>query len=183
MIVGLTGRAGVGKSLAAEILARLYGFDLIDLDAIGHRVLGEDESQLAIVERFGAGVLGPGGVDRKKLGGIVFSDSEALKDLNGIMHPRMKLIVEAGVLSDGGTDYLIEGALLKEIGLLDLCDQVLVLDASDAHILEYAGVERLKIAQLQRTRDAFLGDGGICVLNDGDVVKLEKRLLDLELFE
>ncbi len=86
--VGLTGGVGSGKSaLGAALRAR--GATVIDADVVAREVVEPGTAGLAaVVERFGPGVLTPdGALDRAALAGIVFGDPEALKDLNGIVHP------------------------------------------------------------------------------------------------
>ena len=74
------------------------GAVVIDADAVGHELLKDPEVRGQIVERFGAGVLAgaerepgsPPAIDRKALGAIVFADPAARRDLEAILHPRMR---------------------------------------------------------------------------------------------
>src|SRR5438270_6261284 len=88
LLIGLNGGIGSGKSSVAALLAD-KGAVIIDADAItrelqqpGHHVFD------AIVERFGSDVIAPDGtLDRARLAGIVFTDEEAKKELEHIVHP------------------------------------------------------------------------------------------------
>src|SRR5690606_30963090 len=86
--VGLTGGIGSGKSTAARRLAEL-GATVIDADQIAREVVEPGTHGLReIVTRFGAEVLlADGALDRAGLGRIVFTDSQALADLEAITHP------------------------------------------------------------------------------------------------
>lgn len=86
--IGITGGIGSGKSKACSCFARL-GAEIIDADKISHGILEPSGNAFAAtISAFGQGILNPDGtVDRKKLGEIVFSDSEKLKQLNQITHP------------------------------------------------------------------------------------------------
>jgi len=86
--VGLTGGIGSGKSTVARRLEEL-GATVVDADQIAREVVEPGTPALrAIAERFGAAVLLPDGtLDRPGLGRIVFSDKDALADLEAITHP------------------------------------------------------------------------------------------------
>src|SRR5580700_6002002 len=88
--VGLTGGIGAGKS---EVSRRLgaQGAVVIDADLIAREVVAPGTDGLAaVIEVFGADVLGPeGSLDRVRLGDIVFADKQKLATLNSIVHPRV----------------------------------------------------------------------------------------------
>lgn len=87
-VIGLTGGIGSGKStVSAGLVAR--GAVLIDADAITRSLQEPGEPVFeAMVERFGRAVVaGDGSLDRQAVADIVFHDSEALADLNAIVHP------------------------------------------------------------------------------------------------
>jgi len=90
-LIGLTGGIATGKSTVAAELTRL-GATVIDADGLAREVVAPGQPALpAIVERFGAGVLmADGSLDRAKLGGIVFADEAARRDLERITHPRVR---------------------------------------------------------------------------------------------
>src|SRR6478736_5321817 len=87
MRVALSGGVGSGKSTVAKLLEK-HGAVIIDADAISREVVepgtpGYD----AVVERFGTDVVANGRLDRAALAKIVFNDTDALADLNHIVHP------------------------------------------------------------------------------------------------
>lgn len=84
----VTGPAGAGKSLlVAELAAR--GAATVSGDATGHALLAEPEVRAAIIREFGPGVDSPDGIDRARLGHLVFADPAALQRLDAIMLPRL----------------------------------------------------------------------------------------------
>ena len=88
--VGLSGGIGSGKSTVAGRFAEL-GALVVDSDLLAREVVSAGSDGLAaIVDRFGASVLaGDGSLDRSALGGLVFADSDARRDLERITHPRI----------------------------------------------------------------------------------------------
>jgi dephospho-CoA kinase len=100
-LIGLTGGIASGKTAVARRLAD-HGAVHIDADQLAREVVEPGTPGLAaIVDRFGAGVLQPGGsLDRAALGAIVFADESARLALNAITHPAVgrlgkRLIAEA----------------------------------------------------------------------------------------
>lgn len=86
--VGLTGGIGSGKSEVARMLAG-HGAVVIDADQLAREVVAPGTPGLeAVVAEFGRGVLTDvGGLDRRRLAEMVFTDADARKRLNAIVHP------------------------------------------------------------------------------------------------
>jgi len=82
--VALTGSIATGKSTVSSIFI-LFGFTVIDADAIAHRLL--DVQYLKIVELFGKTVREGHHINRKVLGDIVFKDAQKRKILEDFLHP------------------------------------------------------------------------------------------------
>jgi dephospho-CoA kinase len=120
LVVGLTGGIASGKSTVARLLAGL-GARVVDADQLARRVVEVGTPGLAeIVEAFGAEMIGEdGGLDRGRLGRLIFSDDGARRRLEGITHPRIAAaFVEEVVRAAGeGVEVLVyEAALLVESG-------------------------------------------------------------------
>ena len=96
--VALTGGIATGKSYVLEQL-RKRGVPCLDADALVHGITSAGtEATAAIADRFGGDVLAPdGGVDRAKLGPIVFADPAARAALEAIVHPAVYRAIEAGL--------------------------------------------------------------------------------------
>lgn len=88
--VGLSGGIGSGKSTVSARLTEL-GAVVIDADRLAREVVEPGMPALTqIVDRFGPGMVGPGGaLDRAALGAVVFADEAARTDLESITHPRI----------------------------------------------------------------------------------------------
>ncbi len=113
LLVALTGGIGSGKTLAAEYFADLgaqvLDFDQLALDVVERGTEGFDE----ILVRFGDGILRDGNLDRAHLAEIIFNDLIARKDLEAIVHPKVRTAF------DGVVQGLPEEAILvSQIPLL-----------------------------------------------------------------
>ena len=88
LVIGLTGGIGSGKSTVSALLAA-KGAVVVDADAIVRDVQQPGTPVFdAMVERFGPGIVAADGtLDRAAVADLVFSDTDALADLNAIVHP------------------------------------------------------------------------------------------------
>ena len=87
LVIGLTGPTGSGKGTVARLFSD-FGLSVIDADEVYHNLLLPPSPCLdELTERFGIDILHPDGtLNRRALGAIVFSDAQALADLNHITH-------------------------------------------------------------------------------------------------
>lgn len=86
IILGLTGSIGMGKSTATRMFRR-YGVPVFDADAEVHKLQGPGGKALPAIEAAFPGTTGPEGLNRQKLGAIVFGNPQALRQLEKIIHP------------------------------------------------------------------------------------------------
>src|SRR5699024_5334630 len=89
-IIGITGGIATGKSTVTKYLIEL-GYEVIDADKIAREVVEKGKvAYEEIVEYFGVDILKKdGGIDRKKLGEIIFNDKTKRIKLNSIVHPQV----------------------------------------------------------------------------------------------
>ena len=131
-IIGLTGPIGCGKSTVAAMLGELGGV-IIDADVLARQVTEPGQPTLyAIRARFGDEVFETSGVlDRAALGAVVFDDDAALRDLEAIVHPPVRTLLEERVeraVRDGDPFVVVEAIKLVEGGLADRCDEVWLIE-------------------------------------------------------
>ncbi|MCK9417793.1 MAG: dephospho-CoA kinase [Nitrospirae bacterium] len=132
--VGLTGGIASGKSLVARVFKDL-GAHVIDADRIVHELL-EPEQQACreVLDHFGKEILLPnGGIDRRKLGELVFNDPEKRAWLNSFLHPKVfnTYTVQVRHLQSRQPDILVilDAALLIETGYHRNMDRIVVVYA------------------------------------------------------
>ena len=89
MIIGITGGTGCGKTTLLDAIRQCGGL-VIDCDRVYHELLATDKNLVAAIEARFPGCVEDGVLDRKKLGAVVFTHSDALHDLNAITHTAVK---------------------------------------------------------------------------------------------
>jgi dephospho-CoA kinase len=138
ILVGLTGGIGSGKSLVARVFKDL-GAHIIDADRIVHDLLEPgQEAYLEVLDHFGEQILLPTrGIDRRKLGEIVFNDAVKRAWLNSCLHPRVFHVYTTQVQHllrwQPDSTIVFDAALLIETGYHRKMDKTVVV---------YAGVEQ-----------------------------------------
>jgi dephospho-CoA kinase len=136
LLIGLSGPIGCGKSTVARMLAELGGVT-IDADQLARRVADPGGEALpAIRARFGDAVIASDGeLDRAALAQVVFHDASALADLEGIVHPHVRRLIDrrlAEAERDEAPFVVIEAIKLVEGGLADRCDEVWLIECQPA---------------------------------------------------
>lgn len=127
MIIGITGGTGCGKTTALEVIAQLGGV-VLDCDAIYHDLLKTNRDLLGQIAARFPGTVENSQLLRKKLGQVVFSDPQALSDLNGITHRFVCQAVKEA-LKDRPPLAAIDAIALVESGLSRLCDVTVAVTA------------------------------------------------------
>ncbi len=145
-VIGLTGNIATGKSVVRKMLEHLGAYG-IDADALSHRAMAKGApGYKPVVEMFGKWILGPDRqIDRNRLGRLVFSDDEALKQLEHIIHPLVGQAVDIMVRRARQPVIVIEAIKLIESGLRGKCDSLWVSYTSQeiqrARLMEKRGMD------------------------------------------
>ncbi|MCO6431724.1 MAG: dephospho-CoA kinase [Deltaproteobacteria bacterium] len=192
IIAGLTGSIGSGKSAVAERL-RALGAGIIDADVLSRQVMSPDGSAYeAIITAFGKDILKSSGeIDRKKLGQIVFSNSELRQRLEKIVHPKVRLLFEKRLaeLKNAHPPAIIiyvVPLLFESANKYPELSPTILVTAPDNVCIERVMrrdgctrqlAERKLAAQMPADKKAALSD--IVIVNDGSMEQLNRRVAEL----
>ena len=185
LTVGLTGNIAAGKSAVSELFRR-WGATIIDADRLAREAQQPGSPVFsAIVERFGPGIIGPGGgLDRARLRDLVLGDPEALADLNALVHPevqRRRLALLEDARRRGDRIVVSDIPLLFEAGDPAEFDAVVLVDAPAPvrlqRLIARRGLDpttaaRMIQVQMPSARKRSLSD--FVIDNDGDEAALER---------
>ena len=191
-VIGLTGGIGTGKTEVAKILAEL-GAETISADQLAHETYRHGTSGWCeVVEEFGDGVLTTEGeVDRQKLGELVFNDEQALQQLNDIVHPRTRSIIEERIRAfrKGGVAVvvvevpLLVEAMRQEAKWLSFLDDIWVTVAPAVSVMDRIhgrdrlGTEAIRARMDSQTHEADrIEHAGAVIDNSGTMEDLRNRV-------
>jgi dephospho-CoA kinase len=184
-VIGLTGNIATGKSVVRKMLEHLGAYG-IDADALGHRAIAKDApGYKPVLDHFGKWVLGADEqIDRAKLGRMVFSDPEALKALENIVHPFVRQATDVLIRRSTQPVIVIEAIKLLESPIRQGCDAIWVAHASPeaqlARLMQKRGLAedaaRQRIAA-QPAQDAKLAAANVVIRNDGSFEETWKQVV------
>jgi len=175
LTVGLTGGIGSGKSTVAECFARL-GVPVIDTDVIARALTVRGAPALAEIRAcFGDAVMAGDELDRAALRQRVFADEAARRQLEAILHPRIREQVEHDLRELDAPYALVVVPLLVETqGYRNLLDRVLLVDCPEAvqvaRVMARSGLARAEVAQIlraQASRETRLAATDDVIVNSG----------------
>lgn len=182
--IGLTGGIGSGKTEASRRFAAL-GIPVIDTDVIAHELVARGQPALTeIAARFGDSVLDEQGeLERSRLASIVFGDPARRRQLENILHPRIRDRAIALSQQYDAAYCLIVIPLLVERGHDYPLDRILVIDAPEElqyqRITSRDGASRDQITAIlaaQSDRQSRLEAADDVIVNDGDIVQLHRNI-------
>lgn len=180
--IGLTGGIAAGKSEALKAFGRL-GAATLSSDAVVHELLEGEPLRGRLEERWGPEVNLPGGgVNRAKIGEVVFADPEELTWLESQIHPLVRERTAAWLLAlPPETEFaVVEVPLMFEVGSDAVFDTTVAVVTADevrrerAAARGHALVDEREARQLTQTEKAGRADH--VVENDGSVEDLERAL-------
>lgn len=153
-VYGLTGGIGSGKSAVAALLEE-YGIPVVSADELSRLVVARGSDGLQdVVARFGPDLLDGGGdLDRRKLASIVFNDPEKRRELEALLHPRIRDRFEQvlDALEKAGHEVAVyEVPLLFEKNLQsDMRGVVLVTADEDVRIARVCARDELSATEVR----------------------------------
>lgn len=180
MKVGITGGIGSGKSTVCRLFAQ-RGVAVYDSDSEAKRLMTESvELRRRIAERFGAkAYAADGGLNRSWLAARVFTDPQALADLNAMVHPAVMADFAAWAERQSGDYVVLESAILFEAGLEHSVDRtVAVLAPLELRLERTCRRDGCDREAVRRRMAAQMDDDTLCARADYTVVNIREE--DLE---
>ncbi|WP_286165001.1 dephospho-CoA kinase [Arthrobacter sp. TPD3018] len=130
LILGLTGSIGMGKSTVATMFAD-DAVPVFDADATVHRLQGPGGRVVAAIEAAFPGTTSDMGVDRAKLSAAVLGDDDAMRRLEGIVHPAVAEERAAFLAANAEAPFVVfDIPLLFETGGDAHVDRIAVVSAA-----------------------------------------------------
>lgn len=185
--IAVTGGIASGKS---EVTRRFEarGIQVLDADLVSRELVEPGQPALAeIAARFGPGVLDPQGrLERRRLREIVFADPAARRELEAILHPRVRSTLQARAAQARGPYVLLAIPLLVESGHYPWVERVLLVDVPRAlqlaRVMRRDGVDAAAAEAMlaaQATRAQRLTRASDVIVNDGSLDDLDAAVARL----
>ena len=186
-VYGLTGGIGAGKSTVANMF-QASGIPVVLADDVGREVASKGSDGLAeIVRSFGPDVLdGNGELDRRKLGTLIFNDPDRRRELEAILHPRVRDQSRElfSQLEQAGNQIVVyESALLYETQRHTEMRGVILVTASEeqriARVRSRDGSEEEAVRQrikAQMDDEEKRGLADYIIENNGDLQVLRREV-------
>jgi dephospho-CoA kinase len=188
LLLGVTGGIATGKTTVARLLEE-KGAPIIDFDVLAREVVEPDRpAWKQIVAYFGEQVLQEDrALDRKKLSGIVFSDPEKKKKLEGFTHPMIGRVyiqrLTEIVARDPEAIVQVVVPLLLEVNMQHLFHKILLVYAPRKVQIErltkrdgISTMEAEKIVASQLPIDEKVGYADFVIRNEGDLARTREQV-------
>jgi len=188
--VALTGGIATGKSHVRARFEEL-GVPTIDSDVLAREAVQPGSAgHAAVIARFGPDILDASGMlDRRKLAGVVFSNVEARRDLEHIIHPVVRAATEAWFASVDASRHpfaIADIPLLYETGRDADFDAVIVVACHPGTQLRRV-IERDKLTEAEaRSRIAAqlpieekISRANHVIRTDGSFLDTDAQVLDV----
>jgi dephospho-CoA kinase len=185
LIIGLTGGIASGKTTAANFFAQL-GAELLDTDVIAHELTQPRGAAMeAIRQSFGDKFIAmDGALKRSEMRALVFSEREARKKLEAILHPLIRSEVDRRARSLAGPyGMAVVPLLLETNGYHGLIRRVLVVDCDEqdqiARAITRTGLDERMVRAImgtQLSRSERLRRADDVISNDGDLEGLQRQV-------
>jgi len=174
LTIGLTGGIASGKSTAATRFLEL-GISVVAADEAAREVVAKGQPGLAeVLARFGPEVRAANGeLDRRALRALVFADPASRRDLESILHPLIRHVMERRKELAVGPDVVRDIPLWTQLLRLMERDQSSLLEAQAILKAQVGRNERLKAAD-----DVIENSGSIAELRQA-VDRVHERYLRL----
>jgi dephospho-CoA kinase len=180
--IAVTGPFASGKSTLVRMLGERPNTETASADEMVHHLLKNDDKTISrIVERFGEDFRGSDGIDRKALGREVFGNTEALRDLEEILHPLVRDETDRRIEASGAEIFVVEIPLLFETDRdrdFDYTVAVTVPEERRRSWAEERGVDDAALEAIesrQLTGEEKAGRADLVVQNDGDLDRLREQ--------
>jgi len=138
--IGLTGGIGAGKTYVSKIFLKM-GIPIFNADEQAKKCMVDDANLKAAVQlAFGEKMYLKGVLQKEELAKIVFNNTEALPELNALVHPIVKQKFEDWCSLQSTSMVIKEAAILFE------SDAHLALDS----VVCVSAPEKLRIERVQK---------------------------------
>lgn len=187
-VIAVTGGIASGKSTVCAAFESL-GRTVIDADQLSRELVEPGQPALQeIISRFGQELLAADGrLDRRELRERVFADASARRDLEAILHPRIRELLRQRAESAPGPYALVAVPLLIETGAYAWVRRVLLVDVPEdvqrTRVMQRDAIDAAQASAIlaaQADRRARWRVATDVIINDGSLADLARQAKRLD---
>lgn len=139
MILGITGKSGVGKStLATQLTKHGYDFHIIHIDDISHKAMESDIIKNKLLDIFGEAIIQNGVINRKYLGDLVFTNRHLYDKISNDIWSKTKELIDDEI--NKHNNIILDWILLPHSHYWKICDIKILITADEddriSHVLK-----------------------------------------------
>lgn len=187
--VAVTGNIASGKSCVEEYIKQ-SGYKVIDADKINHEILSYDENIIRKIKNLFTGydiLSNEGNLSREKIGKIVFSDKEKMKQLENILYKEIsKRINRFFEENKSESIVFVSAAMLFESGFYKDYDKIIFVSASSdirkKRLIErnnYTEEYAQKRISAQECEEEKIKKSDFVIENNTDLCELKNKTLEV----
>lgn len=184
MILGITGKTGVGKTTVTSFIKKHYGGEIFSLDVIAKTLYKKNSIQNQIKEQLGKTVFSTNGkIDLRELRKRVFTDSRELEKLDQIMFKAIYRETKKQLNKTKNPLKIIEGFALFQTKLDKLTDKNIFVKSSEAQQKirqktenKFSDQEIIFLLSQQKSIDKFTNQVDFTVENNDSLTQLKKKI-------
>ncbi len=187
--VAITGSIASGKTLVTQYFSKL-GVEVFSADAIAKALTQSGQSAFnSIVKQFGSEILlATGGLNRRALREVIFSDSIQKKWLEDLLHPLIRKRLEHLVASSQSPYCVVEIPLLTDKANYPYINKIIFIDTPQeqqvARVMHRDNCSReqaLSIIAAHPKNDVRKKYADIIIINDNEIQALENQVNALDI--
>lgn len=129
MIIGVTGKSGVGKTTYSNTLAKDNHFYVIHIDDFSHDVMECEPIKTELVKIFGNVIIKNDKIDRKYLGDLVFTNRHLYEEISNLIWAETKIKIDSVLQSH--KDVILDWILLPHSHYWKMCDRKILIIADE----------------------------------------------------
>ncbi|MBY0346261.1 MAG: dephospho-CoA kinase [Neisseriaceae bacterium] len=189
--VGLTGGIGAGKSTVARLFSEL-GVEVINTDDLNAQLIGcNGQAMPQIIQAFGANFCLPNGsLNRPLMRQLIFTQSEAKKKIEAILHPLILNLSLALYLKRSSSYVIWEVPLLFENPHFLACIRRSLLitlprQQKIARVMSRSGLTETEVGRIidsQLTDQKKREKADDIISNEGNLTELTEQVVNLHAF-